>query len=448
MNKTLVITTASLALIVAGCARGKISSRTRAAVKEDAAPATLATVIRDYNTAASLRLRSLEADFNKNRPSGVAPIVYLDYDKIATWFGMPEGPATVENAIGDYLTVKTGRTYDPQTLSRLARAMNSLDAEGMVTQKDGAGSCLVVPEYPGISFDSAYAASFRLGHAEPLSGKTVLIKMSTQEFADLVNAHERWHCLDIRYILDSGDGLAGAVKRNRAEMFADIGGVMEGIRKGSDLTLIDKAAALHSTWAFLTGPAHARTPAEHETHFESVVYITEDGLYALRARVEKMGIDNFRKLNREQLRALDYEITDDHCVTYAQAQGLMAYYSTGRAPASARPLIAQLNAIAAASVRDLTPAELTAREKNASDVSTDGGLTEASVLEELKARAGSQGSATSFRDQLKARQEMTDRLRDKLLHDASSERITEAQLKLLLYTNPHLLPRQAERSVD
>jgi hypothetical protein len=112
-------------------------------------------------------------------------------------------------------------------------------------------------------------------------------------------------------------------------MLADIGSVMEGIRNGADLSLIDKAAALHAAWAFLTGPAHAKSPQESDRHFESIVYNTQDGLYALKARIEKMGIDNFRKLDRERLRALDYEITDDHCVSYAQAQALEAYYVTG-----------------------------------------------------------------------------------------------------------------------
>ena len=45
-----------------------------------------------------------------------------------------------------------------------------------------------------------------------------------------------------------------------------------------------------------------------------------------------MGIDSFRKLDREQLRALDYEITDANCLTYAQAQALETYYATGQAP--------------------------------------------------------------------------------------------------------------------
>jgi hypothetical protein len=445
MNMTrniLLAATASLALIFAGCAGGRTASGSGGAPTVDTAPATMATVIEDYNTAASEHLKSLEADFNNHLPSGVSPIVYLDYDKIATWFGMREGPATVERAIGDYLTAKTGRSHDAPTLSLLAKAMNSLDAEGIVMQKDGAGSCLVVPEYPGISFDSFYAASFRVGETNPLAGKTVEINFSTKEFADFANAHESWHCLDIRYMRDTGDGLAGAVKQNRAEMFADIGGVMEGIRNGADLTLIGKAAALRATWAFLTGPAHAKTPRESDKHFESVVYVTEDGLYALEARIKKMGIGNFRKLGRDELRALDYEITDAHCLTYAQAQALETYYATGQAPVAALPLVARLEAIAAASVRIATPAELAAREKSAEEASTNGGLTEQAVLEKLQARARELGSAMSFADQLKARQEMTDRLRAKLLRDPSSERVTEAQLKLVLYTDPQLVPRK------
>jgi hypothetical protein len=397
--------------------------------------------MQDYDTAASRHLRSLEADFNQALPSGVPPIVYLDYDVIATWFGMREGPATVERAIGDYLEAKTGRRYDAATLSQLAKAMNSLDAEGIFRPQDGGGSCLVVPQYPGISFNSSYAASFRVGPSDLLAGKVVAIDMTTKDYADFVNAHESWHCLDIRYMQDTGDGLAGAVKRNRAEMFADIGGAMEAIRNGADLALIAKAMALHATWAFLTGPAHAKLPAESGQHFGSVVYTTEDGLEALKARIEKMGAGNFRKLNREQLRALDYEITDAQCLTYAQAQALEAYFATGQALPAALPRVARLKAIAGASVRAATPAELATRERTEKEAANNGGVSEPSLLEKLRGRARELGSATELVGQLRARQELTDSLREKLLLDPSSERVTEAQLKLLFYTDPHLVPR-------
>jgi len=148
-------------------------------------------------------------------------------------------------------------------------------------------------------------------------------------------------------------------------------------------------------------------------------------------------------IDREQLRALDYEITDIQCLTYAKAQALQTYYETGQTPSAALPLVARLRVIAAASVRAATPIELAAREKAEQEASNNGGLTEQSLLDKLKARVHELGSATSLANQLRARQEMTDSLRDKLLHDASSERVTEAQLKLLLYTDPHLVRRQS-----
>jgi len=103
--------------------------------------------------------------------------------------------------------------------------------------------------------------------------------------------------------------------------------------------------------------------------------------------------------------------------------------------------VARLKALAAASVRAATPTELAARERMVQEASNNGGLTEPSLLETLQARARELVSATSFANQLRARQEMTDSLRAKLLRDPSSERVTEAQLKLLLYTDPHLVPR-------
>jgi hypothetical protein len=445
-TKALLGVMAILATISAG-----LTSRGRAASHPSALPpagtaTALETILRDYNTAASQHLKSLAADFNTRPPRGVSPIVCLDYDKIATWFGLTEGPPTVERAIGDYLTARTGRSYDPPALSVLAKAMNSLDAEGIVMQKRSAESCLVVPQYPGISFASAYASTFRIGQADLLADKTVAIDLSTKEFTDFVNAHESWHCLDVRYVRDTGDGLEGAVKRNRAEMFADIGSAMEGVRNGTDLTLIDKLAALHAAWAFLTGPAHAKTPPESDQHFASIVYTTQGGLSALKTRVEKMGLASFRKLDREQLRALDYEITDAHCLNYAQALTLQNYYTTGQAHAPALTIIKTLAAIAAASVREATPAELAAQTSDAPDASNDEEHAQQKLLQRLTARARELGDPVSFPNQLKARQEMTDSLREKLLgeRDPSAERATETQLKLLLFTDPRLTPRKSD----
>jgi hypothetical protein len=404
-------------------------------------PATLNTIVREYNTAASANLVGLEADFN-NDPSALAPIIYLDYDKISTWYGLPDGPRTVDAAIGGYLTAKTGRRFDAPVLALLARAMNSLDAEGIVLPQEQGQACFVVPQYPGISFHSAYRASFKTSGADLLRGKTVTIGMTTQEFGDFVNAHESWHCLDERYIKDTGDGLAGAVKRNRSEMFADIGSAMEAVRKIGVPAFIDKAAAMRATWAYMTGPLLLKTREESANHYDSIVYTTQDGLYALKARIRQMGMGAFLKLNRRQLRKLNYELTDAHCITYAQAQGLQIFYASGKTEVAVQALLARMNEITLASVRPANPREFVAREESAKQAAADGGLTTPILLAKLRVRAGQIGNAESFRDQLKARQEMTDSLRTRLRDEPASEIVTEAQLKLLLYTNPRLVRRK------
>ena len=433
-RKLLLTTTAGLAMIFAGCT-GQ-SAQALAIPPDNAVSPSVVTVMKDYNTAASQRLRSLEAEFNKDRPAGAPEIVFVDYDQIATWFNMQEGPDKLDKAVGDYLTARTGKSYDATTLANLAKAMDRLQPAAF-TPRSGAGPCLVVPEFPGISFDSFYAAGFQVGTENPLTGKIVVLNLSTQEFGDFANAHESWHCLDTRYRNDTGEGLRGAVKENRTEMFADLGGVMEGIKKGANLTLIDKIAAERATWVFLTGPARAKTPEAHEDHYKSIIYNTQPGLYALKARIQDMGIESFRKLSRAEMRDLAYDIVDAHALTYTQAAGLQTYYSTGRAPVSAQAEVAQLQSIADTTVRDATPQEIAAQKAAAKT----GGLTETVLLKALKARAGELGGAANFSRQLKARQEMTDKLRGKLSSSPSTGRETEGQLKLLFYADPHLKPR-------
>lgn len=434
-RKLLLTTTAGLAILFAGCsARG--AQPLPSTPVADTTPVSVATVMKDYNTAASQQLRKLEAEFNKDRPAGTPAIVFVDYDQVATWFNLQEGPDKLDKAVGDYLTARTGKTYDSTTLANLAKAMDRLQPAAF-TPRAGDGACLVVPEFPGISFDSFYAAGFQVGTQNPLTGKIVILNLSTQEFGDFANAHEGWHCLDTRYRNDTGTGLTGAVKENRTEMFADLGGVMEGIKKGGNLTLIDKMAAERATWVFLTGPARTQTPEGHEDHYKSIIYNTQPGLYALKSRIQDMGIENFRKLSRAEMRDLAYEIVDANALSYTQAAGLQSFYATGKAPVSVQADVAQMQSITDASVRDATPQEIAAQKAAAKN----GGMTETALLKALKARAGELGGSTNFSSQLKARQEMTDKLRDKLSSSPSTGRTTEGQLKLLFYADPHLNPR-------
>jgi hypothetical protein len=167
-----------------------------------------------------------------------------------------------------------------------------------------------------------------------------------------------------------------------------------------------------------------------EERFAGVIYATAGGLDALKARIQRMGIGAFRKLDRERLRALAYEITSGHSLTHAEAQALNEYYLTGRPQAEATGVISRLKAVADASVRKSSPVE--PKLENA------GGLSERTLLDQLRRRAGQLGDPDLLPNQLRARQEMTDCLREELIRERRGEASTEARLKLLLYSDPRL----------
>lgn len=429
-RKFLLATTAGLAILFSGC-----SARNTAIASTPAdQAATLTTVMQDYNTAASDQLKRLSVDFNKGRPAGTQPIVYMDYDQVVTWAQLQKTP-DIEKAIGDYLTAKTGKTFDAATIDKIFNAMNAQKPAAITPAEGVQGACIVVPEYPGSSFDSYYKAGFQVGDKLLLKDKVVTLNLSTLEFSAFANAHETWHCFDNRYRDDVGEGLAGAVKNNRAEMFADIGGAMERIKEGADLSLIDKIAAERTTWVFLTGPARAHMQDDDSERYMSIVYNTQPGLYALKSRIEEMGLDNFRKLDREQMRALDYEITDAHALTLMQASGLQAYYATGHAPAALQADIAKMKDVSDASVRNATPKEIAQAKQNA--MSAGGGK---GIDQMLRDRAAALGDASSLANQLQARKELTDSLRKELVKSPATEAATQAQLDTLFLSNPRLPP--------
>ena len=428
-RKLLLATTAGLAILFSGSARAAMPQE----VQGEQAP-SVATVMADYNTAASEHLKQVSATFNKGRPKGAAPIVYIDYDQVVTWAQLQgDNPRAYEKAIGDYLKAKTGHAFSPQTIEKVFNAMNA--------QQPGAdcfdGTCIVVPQYPGASFDSYYEFGFHVGDRLLLRDKVVTLNLSSQEFADFAVAHETWHCFDTRYHRERDEGgLSGAIRENRAEMFADLGGVMEQIKKGAPLSFIDKIAAERATWVFLTGSARTQLDDGDPGQFMSIAYHTHPGLYALKDRIAEMGIDNFRKLNRDQMRDLAYEITDARALSFMQAAGLQAYYKTGKAPSSMQAQVAAMEEIAAKSVRDATPQEIAARK--AEDKPAPGGGM--SITEQLRARAAELGDAGSLSNQLKARKELTDRLRQKLLASPRSG-ATKLQVDQLFLSNPRLPPK-------
>ncbi len=437
-RKLLLATTASLAILFGGCS----ARNSMAAERPPESQPTVATVLQDYNTAASQSLNSMAADFNKERPKGVGPIVYVDYDQVVTWAKLRKDAPDIEGAIGDYLKAKTGKAFDTGTIEMVFTAMNgqqptSLNGHLLTPGPGAQTACVVVPEYPGSTFESYYAAGFQVGDQLLLKDKVVVLRLTQQEFHAFNASHETWHCFDYRYRADRGDGLIGAAKDNHAEMFADIGGAMEAVRHGADLSFIDKIAAERAAWVFLTGPARARTAADDEGHFFSIVYNTQPGLYALKEKIQEMGIDNFRKLDRDQMRDLDYEIVEAHGLKFTEAAGLWSYYATGKAPAGFQGEVAQLAEIAAQTVRPATPAEIAAGK----DAARENPAAQADMTAALEKRAGELGDPSSLANQLKARQEMTDALRSQLSKGPAAAQQAQAKLNILFLSNPRLPPK-------
>ncbi len=402
--------------------------------------ASMTSIMRDYNTASSKRLHSLEEEFNKTRAPGAPSIVILDYDQVSTWYALQEGPESLDKAIGDYLLVRTGKTYDAETLKMLAQSMDALQPTAFTAGKNNPGPCIVVPEYPGFGLHDFITTGFNVGGKDQRGGKILDLHMTPQEFGDYANAHEAWHCTDMKFRLDNdGFGLIAAVKENRSETFADLGGVMESIKHGANLTIIDKVAAMRATWIYTTGPARAKhVPDTSPEHFKSIVYHTHPALYELKARIQDMGIDKFRAMSRAEMREMAYEITSENALTFMQAASLQTYYTTGKITAGAGAAVEQLQDISAKTLRLPTAAEKLEMQQDSAAAEKIAAAGDSALVVALRARAEQLGGQ-SFANQLKARQEMMDKLREQFT-TSTARKTSEAQLKSLLYSDPHLAP--------
>jgi hypothetical protein len=137
------------------------------------------------------------------------------------------------------------------------------------------------------------------------------------------------------------------------------------------------------------------------------------------------------------MRDLDYEIVDAHGLKFTEAAGLWSYYAAGKAPAALQGEVAQLEEIAAKTVRPATPAEIAA----GTDAARQSPAAQADMTAALEKRAGELGDAKSLANQLKARQEMTDALRGQLSKGQAAAQQAQAKLNMLFLSNPRLPPK-------
>lgn len=169
----------------------------------------------------------------------------------------------------------------------------------------GAQSCVIVPP-------SAY-------HPDAFN----IPGLTPQQNRELINKHEGWHCLDHRSNFAgmteeqvNKEGTPENAKAisilNRAESLADVGATGDMIRNGMGTDIIDKMIVWRQDTSDL----------EHM----SIASLT-----ALKAKINDMGIDRFRRLNDKDARALYENITDNNALTPGMADIAGAYQRASRA---------------------------------------------------------------------------------------------------------------------
>jgi len=147
--------------------------------------------------------------------------------------------------------------------------------------------------------------------------------LSPQQNRELINKHEGWHCLDHRSNFAgmteeqvNKEGTPENAKAisilNRAESLADVGATGDMIRNGMGTDIIDKMIVWRQDTSDL----------EHM----SIASLT-----ALKAKINDMGIDRFRRLNDKDARALYENITDNNTLTPGMADIAGAYQRASRA---------------------------------------------------------------------------------------------------------------------
>ncbi|MEZ0259555.1 MAG: hypothetical protein ACAH80_01010 [Alphaproteobacteria bacterium] len=140
--------------------------------------------------------------------------------------------------------------------------------------------------------------------------------LSRTQQVDLANRHEGWHCLDRKYatngfsqaavdlansgnyakIKDSPEACEVFAMGVRKEAIADIGATGDMIRAGADPKILEQLAQWRGN------------PNDFE-HFTAPV------IRAVAAKIDEMGVDNFRKLSAADAAKLYYDTVDQHALT-------------------------------------------------------------------------------------------------------------------------------------
>ncbi len=308
---------------------------------------TFAQLQQSYSTRASQRLAALEARLNKDRPAGTPRIVFVDPDQISTQLQLRQTPvAQFTQLVEEYLTAKRVSGLSPEELNAVAQTSFTMQQGAFAPQAIRPGlsgdalaqaAAVVVPYNPNLSTQEFMKQAFTLRAPDgksvnTLEKATVKTAITREQLADITGAKGAWRSFDTHYLplIAPAQGFARIMALHRTETFSEVGALMQTVKDGGAPALIGEYANFKATLVALTENARTKTfDSDNLGFYGAVIATTYPALYELQARVEKMGVENFRKMTPTQLRDMAYDITEKTALTPEQATHLSGAAALG-----------------------------------------------------------------------------------------------------------------------
>lgn len=307
----------------------------------------LQTVTTLYHTKDSKALADLEGRLNQERPANTPRIVYIDPDIMATWLQLKGSIQLYPAMTAEYLNAKQVPALADAALVGVATASFNMHPGAAVPQLPnpkltgaelGKSTCVVIPYNPNLSADAYMRTAFDLANPQTgakqnvMTGLKLQISMNRQDMAEIVDAREAWGCFDTKFVtqINQTHDFERIMALHRAEVFKDVGGVMQAVKDGTDPSIIEKFADFRATASGLTMRPRGEVFSPTDVPFYgSVIFESSPALHALKAYVDQVGVDKLRGMTGEEMVRLANDITEKNAMTGEQATHLMGFAMLG-----------------------------------------------------------------------------------------------------------------------
>lgn len=460
--------------LLAGAA-GLALSFGAAAAQKDEKPVTVGDIAAQYKTKASKALAGIETALNAGKPAGTPQVVFTDIDQLSTWLQATGDLNGFYPAVVDYIGAKTRRDVDPETALEAAKALfelrgnlgfhPQLQNQALSGKALEESACIVIPHIPG----QTVAGHFNLrlviqnGAATGInvSGDVFDAGLTNAELENIMNAAEGFRCLDTRYTKNfntAANILERAVFMHQSQVFSDLGGVMMAVRQGGAPALADKLAHFRAAEITLTEESRVLLlDARNPNYAASTTLYTIPALQELQARIEKMGVEAFRKLPVSELVEMAHDITGKKSLDMAEIGHALGYMELGQAhfeqlarggfPAAQIAQGRNFVTRRLKTLSDMTEKAMRAptEAEKASVPQLTAEMLGIVIDQHIEQHADVKKSPNSLAALLKARAELTDKMRDLLQTDPSTAAFTNQVLRAVFTSDPLLRQHRAQK---